>query len=70
MAKDPRAHIMTPQEYLQKVEAGTMPSMRNHNVLKELAEKTKDSADQTQIVMMEFQDLERPSPPKMPGPQK
>ena len=69
MANDPSAHIMTPQEYLQKVEAGIMPPMRNHNVLKELAEKTKDLADQPQIVMMEFTDLEQPSPPRTPGPQ-
>ena len=69
MANNPRAHVMTPQEYLQKVEAGIRPPMRNHNILKELAEKTKDSADQLQIVMMEFTDLEWPSPPRTPGPQ-
>ena len=39
MAKDPRTHVLTPQEYLRNVEAGTMPSMNNHNVLKEMAEK-------------------------------
>ena len=69
MANDPRAHVMTPQEYLQKVEAGIMPPMRNHNVPKELTEKTKDLADQAQIVMMEFTNLEGLSPPRTPGPQ-
>ena len=39
MAKDPRTHVLTPQEYLRNVEAGTMPPMNNHNVLKEMAEK-------------------------------
>ena len=40
MAQDPRAHILTPQQYLKNVEEGTMPPMRNNNVLKELAEKS------------------------------
>ena len=39
MAKDPIAHMLTPQEYLRKVEAGTMPPMDNHSALKEMAEK-------------------------------
>ena len=39
MAKDPRTHILMTQEYLRNVEAGTMPPMNNHNVLKEMAEK-------------------------------
>ena len=30
MAKDPVAHMLTPQEYLQKVAAGLMPQMDNH----------------------------------------
>ena len=69
MANDPRAHILTPQQYIQNVEAGIMPPMKNHNILKELAEKAMDPADQTQIVIMEFQDFKRPSPPRTPGPQ-
>ena len=56
MAKDPVAHMMTPQEYLQKVEAGQMPQMANHQLMKELAEKK----DQTKILMMEFRDVECP----------
>ena len=56
MAKDPVAHMMTPQEYLQKVAAGLMPQMENHQMMKELAEKN----DQTKILMMEFRDIERP----------
>ena len=56
MAKDPVAHMVTPQEYLQKVEAGLMPQMDNHQMMKELAEKN----DQTKILMMEFRDIEQP----------
>ena len=62
MAKDPVAHMLTPQEYLQKVAAGLMPQMDNHQMMKELAEKN----DQTQILMMEFRDTERPLPPTTP----
>ena len=69
MAKDLRTHVLTPQEYLRNVEAGTMPPMNNHNVLKEMAEKAAMN-DQTHFVMMEFWDFKRPSPPKMPIPQK
>ena len=69
MAKDPSTHILMPQEHLQNVEAGTMPPMNNHNVLKEMAEKAAAN-DQTRFVMMEFWDFKCPSPPKMPGPQK
>ena len=39
MAKDLRAHIITPQEYLKKVADGTMPQMNNHKMLKEMAKK-------------------------------
>ena len=56
MAKDPVAHMVTPQEYLQKVAAGLMPQMDNHKMMKELAEKN----DQTKILMMEFRDIEHP----------
>ena len=56
MAKDPVAHMITPQEYLQKMAAGLMPQMDNHEMMKELAEKN----DQTKILMMEFRDIERP----------
>ena len=38
MAKDPVTHLLTPQEYLQKVEAGIMPPMNNHQMMKEMAE--------------------------------
>ena len=69
MAKDPRSHVLTPQKYLQNMEAGTMPPMNNHNVLKEMAEKVTAN-DQTRFLMMEFQDFKRPSLPKTPGPQK
>ena len=39
MAKDPVAHMLTPQEYLQKVVAGQMPQMANHQMMKELADE-------------------------------
>ena len=58
MAKDPVAHMLTPQEYLQKVVAEQMPQMDNHLMMKELAEKN----DQTKILMMEFRDIEHPKP--------
>ena len=38
MAKDPVTHNLTLQEYLQKVEAGTMPPMDNHLMMKQMAE--------------------------------
>ena len=69
MAKDPITHVLTLQEYLQNVEARTMPPMNNHNVLKEMAEKTT-TGDQTKFLMMGFQDFEGLTPPKAPGPQK
>ena len=69
MAKDPRTHVLMPQEYLRNVEAGTMPPMNNHKVLKEMAEKATAN-DQTKFLMMEFRDFECPSLPKTPGPQK
>ena len=56
MAKDPVAHMMTPQEYLQKVAAGLMPQMNNHQMMKELAEKNDD----TKFLMMEFRDVKLP----------
>ena len=56
MAKDPMAHMMTPQEYLQKVAAGQMPKMNNHEMMVKLAAKN----DQTQLLMMEFRDVETP----------
>ena len=56
MAKDPVAHMLTPHEYLQKVVAGLMPQMDNHQMMKELAEKN----DQMKILMMESRDIEHP----------
>ena len=69
MAKDPRTHVLMPQEYLRNVEAGTMPPMNNHNVLNEMAEKATAN-NQTKFLMMEFRDFKHPSPPTTPGPQK
>ena len=56
MAKDPVAHMVTPQEYLQKVAAGQMPQMNNHEMFMELAAKN----DQTKILLMEFREVETP----------
>ena len=56
MATDPVAHMVTPQEYLQKVAAGQMPQMNNHQMMVELAAKN----DQTKILLMEFRDVESP----------
>ena len=56
MAKDPVAYMLTPHEYSQKVVAGLMPQMDNHQMMKELAEKN----DQTKILMMESRDIEHP----------
>ena len=69
MAQDPRTHVLTPQDYLKNVEAGIMPPMHNHNILKEMAKKA-DPNNQTHFIMMEFQDLKCPSPPKTLGPPK
>ena len=57
MVKDPVTHVLTPQEYLQRVEAGTMPLMDNHQMMKELAENVTVN-DQTKFMMMEFRDVE------------
>ena len=56
MAKDLVAHMLTPQEYLEKVAAGLMSQMANHHMMKELAEKN----NQMKILMIEFRDIERP----------
>ena len=56
MAKDLVAHMITPQEYLQKVAARLMPQMDNHQIMKELAEKN----DQMKILVMEFREIEHP----------
>ena len=69
MAKDPVTHVLTPQEYLQKVEAGTMPPMDNHQMMKELAENATVN-DQTKFMMMEFRDVERPVLTTTSKPQK
>ena len=60
MAKDPVTHVLTPQEYLRNVEAGTMPPMNNHQMMKERAENAIVN-DQMKFLMMEFHDIERPT---------
>ena len=69
MAKDPVTHVLTPQEYLRNVEAGTMPPMNNHQMMKEMAENPTMN-NRTKFLMMEFRDIERPTPPTTPLPQK
>ena len=68
LAQDPKAHILTPQQYLKNVEEGKMPPMSNNNLLKEMAEKARQ-ADQMKFVMMEFQDFQRPIRPDTPAPE-
>ena len=68
LARDPKAHILTPHEYLQKVEEGKMPPTNNHNIMKELAEKAGHN-DTTKIIMMEFHDFQWPKRPDTPVPQ-
>ena len=69
MAKDPVTLVLTPQEYLRNVEAGTMPPMSNHQMMYEMAENATVN-DQTKFLMMEFQDIECLIPPTTPQPQK
>ena len=66
MANNPVAHMLTPQQYLQQVEAGKMPQMDNYQMMKELAEKK----DGTKFLMMEFRDIKHPLPPTTPQPPK
>ena len=65
MAKDLVTHVLTPQEYLQKVEAGTMSPMDNHQMMKEMAENATVNS-QMKFMMMKFRDIECPTPPKTP----
>ena len=65
MAKDPVTHMLTPQEYLQKVEVGTMPPMDNHLMMKQMVESATMN-NQTKFMMMGFWGIERPAPPKTP----
>ena len=64
MAKDPVTHVLTPQEYLRNVEAGTMPPMKNHQMMKEMAENAAVNS-QMKFMMMEFRKT-----PKTPQSQK
>ena len=52
MAEDPRTKVLMPQEYLKNVEAGTMPPMNNHNVLKEMAKKAAANDQTNQILLL------------------
>ena len=69
MAKDSVTHVLTPQEYLRNVEAGTMPPMNNHQMMKEMAENATVN-NQTKFLMIEFHNIKRPTPPRTPQPQK
>ena len=62
MTKDPVTHVLTPQEYLQNVGAGTMPPINNHQMMKEMAENATVN-EQTNFLMIECRDIERPIPP-------
>ena len=69
IAKDHVTHVLTPQEYLRNVEAGIMPLMNNHQMMKEMAENVTVN-DQTKFLMMEFRDIDRPTLAKTPQQQK
>ena len=69
MAKDPVTHMLIPQEYLRNVEAGTMPPMNDHKMMKEMAENATVN-NQTKFLMMEFRDIEHSILPTMPQPPK
>ena len=69
LAQDPRAHILTPQQYLKNVEAGVIPPMHNHNLLKEMAEKATGQGDQMKFIMMEFPNFQQLSRLDTPAPQ-
>ena len=40
LAKDPQAHLMTPQQYVNQVQENKIPRPNNHSVMEELATKT------------------------------
>ena len=65
MVKDPVTHVLTPQEYLQNVAAGTMPPMDNHQMMKEMAENVTMNS-QMKFMMMEFCDIKCPTLPTTP----
>ena len=69
MAKDPITHVLTSQEYLQNVEAGTMPLMNNHQVMKEMAENATMNS-QMKFMMMDFRNVKRPTQPTTPQKSK
>ena len=46
-----------------------MPPMNNHQMMKEMAENVTVNK-QTKFLMMEFRDIDRPTPPKTPQPPK
>ena len=46
-----------------------MPLMNNHQMMKEMAENVTVN-DQTKILMMEFRDIDRLTPPQTPQPKK
>ena len=46
-----------------------MPPMNNHQMMKEMAENATVN-NQTKFLMMEFWDIERPTPSTTPKPQK
>ena len=62
-------HVLTPQEHLRNVEAGTMPLMNNHQMMKEMAENMTVH-DQTKFLMSEFWDVKHLILPTTPKPQK
>ena len=70
MAKDPRAHIMTPAQYMQQVREERIPTMDNHKTIESIAEKTKNLPldQQPLITVLEFCNFQRLPPPPTLGP--
>ena len=72
LTKDPQAHLMSPQEYVSKVQDNQIPRMNNHHVMEELASKTNQlpPSQQPEIMLLEFRDFQKQQPPQTQGPQK
>ena len=67
--KGPCDPYANPTGYLCNVEAGTMPPVDNHQMMKHMAESATMNS-QKKFLMMEFREIEWPIPPTMPQPPK
>ena len=69
LTKDPQAHLMSPQQYLSKVQDNQIPRMNNHHVMEELASKTNQlpPSQRPEIMLLEFRDFQRSTASPNPG---